>query len=117
MSDRIIPATEADRQELLALYKMQLGREFCPWVEGYPGNETIDFDLSRDALFVMKREDKIIAAISVEEDEDVDALPCWDPALAPGGDIWLARTRIADSVQLECYDRALIVLSGQGMGQ
>ena len=57
-------ATEDDREQLLKLYKEQHGREFCPWNENYPSNETIDFDLSRDALFVMKENDEIIAAIS-----------------------------------------------------
>ena len=53
MEYNIIMATEADREELLALYKLQLGREFCPWDEDYPSNESIDYDLSRDAVFVM----------------------------------------------------------------
>lgn len=86
MQDKILLATDNDREELLALYKMQHGREFCPWVD-YPNNDTIDFDLARDALFVMKRDGKIIAAVSIDEDEDVNALACWDPALAPGGEL------------------------------
>ena len=97
MSEVIVLATENDREELMALYTAQMGREFCPWEEGYPGNETIDFDLARDALFVMKRDEKIIAAVSIDEDEDVAALPCWDPALAPGGE--LARLCVLPDLQ------------------
>ena len=52
--NNIILATEEDRQQILDLYEEQKGREFCPWDEDYPSNETIDYDLSRDALFVMK---------------------------------------------------------------
>ena len=57
-------AKEEDRDEILALYREQVGQEFCPWSEEYPSNDTIDFDLSRDALFVMKSEGRIIATIS-----------------------------------------------------
>lgn len=87
MEYEIVMATEEDREELLQLYKVQHGREFCPWDEGYPSNETIDFDLSRDALFVMKSGGRILAAISQDEDEDVDNLECWDKNLAPEGEL------------------------------
>ena len=87
MEYEIVKATESDRNEILSLYKMQLGREYCPWDEGYPSNETIDFDLSRDALFVMKSEGKIKAAISIEKDEDVEILDCWDKKLIPSGEL------------------------------
>ena len=72
---QIIMATEADREEILALYQTQLGHEFCAWDEDYPSNETIDFDLSRDALFALRSDGAIKAVISIEEDEDVASLP------------------------------------------
>ena len=68
MDYAIVNATEEDREELLSLYKAQIGRECCPWDEEYPGEESIDWDLSRNALYVMKAEGKILAAISFEED-------------------------------------------------
>ena len=83
---KIVVATEADTEEILRLYKAQLGQEFCPWDEHYPERENIAFDLERDALFVMKNEkDEIIAAISFDEDPDVEALTCWSSQLQPGG--------------------------------
>lgn len=93
----IVPATDADREEILALYKSQLGLEYCPWNEDYPTDREISFDLSRDSLYVMKDGVKIIAAISVEQDENVDALPCWSASGAPGGE--LARLCVAPSMQ------------------
>ena len=54
-------ATTKDKDEILKLYKSQLGRKYCPWNENYPSMETIDFDLSRDALLVMREGGKIIA--------------------------------------------------------
>ena len=80
-------ATEKDRAQILALYNEQIGREFCAWDEDYPGNETIDYDLSRNALIVMRKEDMIIAAISIEEDEEVDGLECWTASRQPSGDL------------------------------
>ena len=43
--------------------------------------------LSRDSLFVMKDNDKVIAAISIELDETVDNLDCWNKSLFPGGEL------------------------------
>ena len=87
MENRIVMATEADADAVLRLYREQLGREYCFWTEEYPGPDTIAFDLSRDALFVMKNDrGELIAAISAEEDEDVNRLACWTPSLQPGGE-------------------------------
>ena len=80
-------AAEADKAEILALYKIQLGREFCPWSEHYPTENEIDFDLSRDSLIVMREDGKIIASISIDDDEAVKSLPYWSDALKPGGEV------------------------------
>ena len=87
MEYEIIAAAEEDRAELLSLYKAQLGREYCPWSEEYPSHETITFDLARNALFILKKDGHIAAAISLDADETVDALPCWDAALTPAGEL------------------------------
>ena len=103
---KIVMATEEDRAELMKLYKIQIGKEFCPWTEDYPGNETIDFDLSRDALFVMKEEGIIIAAVSIEEEEEVDKLECWKPDLAPAGE--LARLAVLPEKQGQGIARQML---------
>ena len=102
----IVMATEADRGEILALYKAQLGREGCAWDEDYPSHETIDGDLSRDALFVLKGDGGILAAVSIDEDEAVDALPCWDGALAPEGE--LARLAVRPEEQNNGLGRLML---------
>ena len=106
MDYEILLATEEDREEILALYEMQKGREFCPWTEEYPSNETIDFDFSRDALYVLKKEGKIMAAISLEEDEEVDNLPYWDDSLRPEGE--LARLAVLPEEQSKGYGRIML---------
>lgn len=83
----ILDATENDKEEILSLYKKQIGREFCPWNEHYPTMEEIHFDLSRDSLFIMKDGEKIIAAASIDQDEQVEQLDCWSSALAPGAEM------------------------------
>lgn len=84
---RIVAAREEEASEILQLYKTQIGGA-ADWNEYYPNEETIAFDLSRDALFVMKNEsDEIIAAISIDSDEEVDNLECWNKELAPAGEV------------------------------
>ncbi|MBO4864213.1 MAG: GNAT family N-acetyltransferase [Eubacterium sp.] len=106
MEYEILMATEEDRNDILALYQLQKGRKFCPWTEEYPSNETIDFDLSRDALFVLKIEGKIKAVISLEEDEDVDNLPYWSDDLRPEGE--LARLAVSPEEQGKGLGRVML---------
>lgn len=85
--NKIRMATTQDKEELLSLYHTMLYGP-ADWNEYYPNEDTIDFDLSRDALFVMENEShQIIAAISIDEDEAVEVLPCWNKEIAPGGEL------------------------------
>ncbi len=102
----IVMATEEDREEILSLYKAQIGQEYCPWDEHYPSNESIDYDFARDALFVLKMDGKVKAAISVEEDEAVDALECWDAGLSPEGE--LARLAVLPEEQRRGLGRIML---------
>lgn len=106
MDYEIVMATEKDRNEILALYKAQIGRDYCPWTEEYPSNKEIDGDLSRDALFVMKVNGSIKAAVSIEEDEDVDCLDCWDKNLEPLGE--LARVAVQPEEQNKGLGRIML---------
>ena len=97
MAYEIVKASEADRAAVLALYQAQKGREYCPWDENYPSDEEITRDLAAGNLFVMKAEGRILAAVSVEEDEAVQRLSCWDEGLAPEGE--LARLAVLPEAQ------------------
>ena len=59
-----------------------------------------------DALFVLKMNGRITAAVSLEEDEDVDNLDCWDESLAPEGEI--ARIAVLPGEQGKGLGRIMI---------
>ena len=77
-------AGPGDADAILALYKSLVGTEFCAWTENYPSMETIDFDLSRNALFCLKTRTghELAGVISFDEDPETDALSCWSDAPA-----------------------------------
>lgn len=85
--NRICAAKREDGKEILALYRTMLYGP-ADWNEYYPTEDTIEFDISRDALYIMKNsEGEIIAAISVDEDENVDGLDCWHKELVPSAEL------------------------------
>ena len=98
--------TESDREGLLELYRSQIGREGCPWTDEYPSNETIDCDLEREALDVVKVDGRIVGSVSIEEDEDVDALPFWDPELEPAAEF--ARIGVSPDMQGKGIAKAML---------
>ncbi|WP_253293600.1 GNAT family N-acetyltransferase [Kineothrix sp. MSJ-39] len=104
---RIGQADAGDKEKILALYQMQLGRECCAWDDQYPGMKEIEFDLSRDALFVMKDEmGEIVASISIDEDDAVKKLTCWKTDLQPGGE--LARLAVHPALQNKGIAREML---------
>ena len=107
MNYEIVKATAEDTDAVLRLYREQLGRPFCFWDEHYPGLDTIEFDLSREALYVMKDDSgEIIAAISEEKDDDVEKLDCWNPELRPGGEY--ARLAVSPASQNRGITRRMV---------
>ena len=85
--NRIYEAKREDKQEILNLYRTMLYGP-ADWSEDYPNEKTIEFDLSRNALFIMKNtEGQIIAAISIDADEEVEKLACWNKKLFPSAEV------------------------------
>lgn len=86
-SGKIINATPKDKEELLSLYHAMIGGP-CEWSENYPDENTIAFDLKNEDLFVMKNDkEEIVATISIDHDDAVEALTCWRADLAPSGEL------------------------------
>ena len=104
---RIGMASATDREAVMALYRLQKGREFCPWTDEYPALENFEDDVAHNALFVMRTASgEIIGAISIERDPDVDRLACWDPVLQPAGEI--ARLAVHPQYQNRGLARRLV---------
>lgn len=93
------PAGEEDSEEILALYQSHIGKEFCAWTEDYPSKETIAFDLSRNSLFCLKTktEQTLVGVISLDDDPEVECLPCWTASLAPS--VEFARVAVSHDYQ------------------
>lgn len=104
--NRIITATREDKEEILALYRTMLYGP-ADWNEYYPDEETIEFDLSRNALFVMKNsQEQIIAVISIDEDEDIAKLACWSSELMPSAE--LSRLCVRKDMQNQGISRQMM---------
>jgi len=105
---KIRPATAYDKEAIEALYKAQIGKPFCAWDEHYPTMTEIEFDLSREALFLMVDEEgTIIASISIDEDEAVASLDCWSKELQPGAE--LSRLAVAEAYQNQGIARKMLL--------
>ena len=110
----IEPAGAQDREELMRLYMLQKGRPFCFWTEEYPAPENVEEDLSRDALLVMKNQGgRILATVSIDRDEEVDGLPCWNPGLTPAGEI--ARLAVHPAFQNRGLGRRIVAGAMQAL--
>lgn len=84
---KIVLAQEKDTDEILNLYRANLYGP-ADWDENYPSLDTIAFDLSRNSLYVMRNENnEIISAISIDSDEEVENLSCWNKDLTPAIEI------------------------------
>ena len=92
----ICSACEDDSVEILSLYR-DMYHGPAGWNEKYPNEEFISFDISRDAIFVMKEDGRIIGTISIDEDKIVDELDCWDKDLKPWAEI--ARICVSEDMQ------------------
>lgn len=104
---QIVHATPEDAGAVLKLYRSLLGGAAL-WTEQYPDENTIEFDLKRDALFLIKNDrNEVIASLSIDEDENVIGLDCWSPQLEPSGE--LARLAVSKDYQGQGLAKKLIL--------
>lgn len=103
---KVIPANEADKEALLSLYQSFYGGP-AGWDEKYPNLQTIEFDLKRNAVFVIKNNNgSIIAAASLDEDQEVIDLDCWNKDLQPSGEV--ARICVRSDMQHRGLAKAVL---------
>ncbi len=100
-------AAKEDKMEILALYRSLAGTEFCAWTEDYPGEQDVDGDLARDGLFCLKdAKGTVIGTISIDQDEQVENLPCWSRELMPAAE--LSRLGVRTDYQNQGIARMLL---------
>ena len=84
---KIVKAEPYDAEEILNLYGTHLGGP-AGWSREYPNKDTVNFDLQRNALFVMKNsQNEIIATITIDSDDVVENLECWSKTLVPSAEL------------------------------
>ena len=70
-------ATQEDAQQVLSLYQSARSGEFCVWNDSYPSMTEIEHDLETKNLYVMTDGSKVIGAISVVPENELDGFDCW----------------------------------------
>lgn len=81
-------AQEEDRTEIMNLYRSMIGVKGCTWSREYPNMELLDRDIKNKNEFWVKNEaDNIIAAIVIDEDEEVGNLSFWNPDYKKAGEL------------------------------
>ena len=70
-------ATQDDAAQVLALYQSAQKGEFCVWNDSYPSIAEIEHDLETKKLYVMTDGSKVIGAISVVPENELDSFDCW----------------------------------------
>ena len=76
-----------EKQEILELYRSLIGTKYCAWTSDYPNEENIEDDMSRDALFCLKKDNQIVGVISIDKDEAVEQMSCWSKELQPSAEL------------------------------
>lgn len=75
-------ASAEEREQVLALYRAAarplaaLGD--CDWSDEYPSMEFVDDDIARGRLYVLRDENALLAAITVNDSDVEDAGIAWD---------------------------------------
>lgn len=70
--------SKQDKDEILALYRSFIGWEGCTWTQDYPDSSTFEMDTDSNNLFGIRENNKIIAVISIDQDDLVTKLDCWN---------------------------------------
>lgn len=74
---RFRSAQQGDTQQVLSLYQSAKNDAFCVWNDNYPSVTEIAQDLETRNLYVLTAGSKIIGAISVVAENELDGFNCW----------------------------------------
>ena len=77
-SYKFLLANYDDISEIVDIYHSLIGTLGCTWDLDYPNRESAESDVGSDSLYVLKKNDKIIAVASVGEFNELEHLQ-WSP--------------------------------------
>ncbi|MFQ9208816.1 MAG: hypothetical protein ACLR3S_06435 [Clostridium fessum] len=88
MLELIQKSDVADLDTVRHFYRALAGTEFCAWTDAYPGEPELQSDVSRNSLFCIRDDasGEIAGVVSIDDDPEVESIPCWSRAAAVGGD-------------------------------
>ena len=90
-------AGAGDADNILTLYRSVMGSDFCTWNEFYPGMEEIRADYESGNLYVLRDCSKIIGAISIVPENELDELEFWK--IKDGSAAEIARVAVVPEYQ------------------
>lgn len=103
----ISKAEITDEAEIMKLYRSMIGKQGCTWDENYPNEEIFRKDVSDGRLFCMKNgKGEIVSVISIDQDEEVDLLECWNKKFKKAAE--LARLVVREDYQNRSIAREMI---------
>ena len=70
-------AKQTDKEEMLALYALCRQSEGCTWEDDYPGEVQFDGDVACGALYVLRKNGCIVAAMSAGFPNDIAHFAFW----------------------------------------
>lgn len=71
-------ANPDDIPEIVSIYNSLVGTSGCTWDYDYPSRKTAESDIKNNWLYILRKNDKIVAVASVGELNELDDL-CWTP--------------------------------------
>lgn len=77
-------AARSDCEELLQLYALCRQCDGCTWPEDYPNEERINIDLDDGALYLLRENGRIVAAMSAGYENELDHFSMWSDCRKPG---------------------------------
>lgn len=99
-------ASDNEAQAILDFYHSFIGSEGCTWNEWYPAMEHVRMDIEKKNLFLVKDAEGIVATVSIDSDDQVDALENWTIANSKE----VARLAVRKDMQGQSIARDMLTL-------
>lgn len=102
----ILPAVEADAEEIAALYRSLIGEPGCTWDEEYPTVDFVRKDIEHESLYKVEELGRIVAAAYLGEFEEIERPECLDKSFKYLGE--LARVGVLREFHRKGYAEMLL---------